>query len=188
MHPIESERLRLRAIEPDRDVVPMLALLNDPGFLRFIGDRDVRSEAQAREYIALRVLHSYALNGFGMYAIERLSDGAWLGNAGLVRRDAAGARYRLCGAGICRAGLCGERGQCSRMHAERWACTICMASPTWTTWCPERSCWAWACRNAGDPAAGRGQPEPAVCHAGRGRGLIMVGADSWSALHRQDIR
>ncbi|MCS4231906.1 RimJ/RimL family protein N-acetyltransferase [Stenotrophomonas maltophilia] len=87
MHPIESERLRLRAIEPDRDAAPMLALLNDPGFLRFIGDRDVRSEAQAREYIALRVLHSYALNGFGMYAIERLSDGAWLGNAGLVRRD-----------------------------------------------------------------------------------------------------
>ncbi|MFG6086935.1 GNAT family N-acetyltransferase [Stenotrophomonas indicatrix] len=87
MHPIESERLRLRAIEPDRDAAPMLALLNDPGFVRFIGDRNVRDEAQAREYIALRVLHSYALNGFGMYAIERLSDGAWLGNAGLVRRE-----------------------------------------------------------------------------------------------------
>ncbi|WP_164282675.1 GNAT family N-acetyltransferase [Stenotrophomonas maltophilia] len=87
MQPIESERLHLRAIEPDRDAAPMLALLNDPGFLRFIGDRNVRSEAQAREYIALRVLHSYALNGFGMYAIERLSDGAWVGNAGLVRRD-----------------------------------------------------------------------------------------------------
>ncbi|MBN4940098.1 GNAT family N-acetyltransferase [Stenotrophomonas maltophilia] len=87
MHPIESERLRLRRIEPDRDAAPMLALLNDPGFVRLIGDRNVHSEAQAREYIALRVLHSYALNGFGMYAIERLSDGAWLGNAGLVRRD-----------------------------------------------------------------------------------------------------
>lgn len=87
MRPIESERLRLRVIEPDRDAAPMLALLNDPGFLRFIGDRKVRSEEQAREYIALRVLHSYALNGYGMYAIERLSDGAWLGNAGLVRRD-----------------------------------------------------------------------------------------------------
>jgi len=87
MHPIESERLRLRAIEPDRDAAPMLALLNDPGFIRFIGDRDVRDETQARDYIALRVLPGYALNGFGMYAIERRSDGAWLGNAGLVRRD-----------------------------------------------------------------------------------------------------
>ena len=63
-------------VEPDRDAAPMLALLNDPGFVRFIGDRNVRSEEQARDYIALRVLHSYALNGFGMYAIERLSDGA----------------------------------------------------------------------------------------------------------------
>ena len=87
MQPIESKRLRLRRLEPDRDAAPMLALLNDPGFLLFIGDRNVRSEDQAREYIALRVLHSYALNGFGMYAIERLADGAWLGNAGLVRRD-----------------------------------------------------------------------------------------------------
>ena len=84
---IETDRLCLRPIEPERDAGQMLALLNDPGFVRFIGDRAVRSEEQAREYIALRVLHSYALNGFGMYAIERLSDGAWLGNAGLVRRD-----------------------------------------------------------------------------------------------------
>ncbi|MGX9105072.1 GNAT family N-acetyltransferase, partial [Escherichia coli] len=77
-------RLTTGAEFADRDAAPMLALLNDPGFVRFIGDRNVRSEEQAREYIALRVLHSYALNGFGMYAIERLSDGAWLGNAGLV--------------------------------------------------------------------------------------------------------
>ena len=61
MQPIESERLRLRAIEPDRDAAPMLALLNDPGFVRFIGDRNVRSEEQARDYIALRVLHSLSL-------------------------------------------------------------------------------------------------------------------------------
>ena len=84
---IESRRLRLRALEPDRDAGHMLALLNDPGFLRFIGQRHVHDPAQAREYIALRVLHSYALNGYGMYAIERRADGAWIGNAGLVRRD-----------------------------------------------------------------------------------------------------
>ena len=87
MHPIESERLRLRRIDPDRDAVPMLALLNDPGFLRFIGDRGVRTAQEARDYATARVLPAYALHGYGMYAIERLSDGAWLGNAGLVRRD-----------------------------------------------------------------------------------------------------
>lgn len=86
MYEIESERLRLRRLEPARDAAAMLALLNDPGFLRFIGDREVRDVLQARQYVALRVLPSYALNGFGMYAVERRSDGAWLGNAGLVRR------------------------------------------------------------------------------------------------------
>lgn len=84
---IESERLRLRPIEPLRDADDMLALLNDPGFLRFIGDRGIRTPEQARDYIAVRVLPSYALHGYGMYAVERRSDGAWLGNAGLVRRD-----------------------------------------------------------------------------------------------------
>ena len=87
MHPIESKRLHLRALEPDRDAVPMLALLNDPGFVRFIGDRGVRSLDEARDYVAMRVLPMYALHGYGMYAIERRSDGAWLGNAGLVRRE-----------------------------------------------------------------------------------------------------
>lgn len=84
---IESIRLKLRPIAPDRDAAHMDALLNDPGVLRFIGDRDVRGPKQARDYIALRVLPSYALHGYGMYAVERRSDGAWLGNAGLVRRD-----------------------------------------------------------------------------------------------------
>ena len=87
VHPIESERLRLRRIDPERDAVQMLALLNDPGFVRFIGDRGVRTQQEARDYAAARVLPAYALHGYGMYAIERLSDGAWLGNAGLVRRD-----------------------------------------------------------------------------------------------------
>lgn len=85
--PFESDRLRLRPLQAEQDALPMLALLNDPGFLRFIGDRNVRSAQQARDYITQRVLHSYAVNGFGMYAIERRADGAWLGNAGLVRRD-----------------------------------------------------------------------------------------------------
>jgi len=55
--------------------------------VRFIGDRGVRTQQEARDYAAARVLPAYALHGYGMYAIERLSDGAWLGNAGLVRRD-----------------------------------------------------------------------------------------------------
>jgi RimJ/RimL family protein N-acetyltransferase len=84
---IQTDRLHLRLIDPDHDAADMLALLNEPGFIRHIADRGVRTLAQARDYTAERVLGSYALNGFGMYAVIRRSDGAWLGNAGLVRRD-----------------------------------------------------------------------------------------------------
>jgi RimJ/RimL family protein N-acetyltransferase len=84
---IQTDRLHLRLIDPDHDAADMLALLNEPGFIRYIADRGVRTLAQARDYTAERVLGSYTLNGFGMYAIIRSSDGAWLGNAGLVRRD-----------------------------------------------------------------------------------------------------
>ncbi|MGH8036431.1 MAG: GNAT family N-acetyltransferase [Stenotrophomonas sp.] len=84
---IQTDRLHLRLIDPDHDAADMLALLNEPGFIRHIADRGVRTLAQARDYTAERVLGSYTLNGFGMYAVIRRSDGAWLGNAGLVRRD-----------------------------------------------------------------------------------------------------
>jgi len=85
---IETERLQLRPLrDDDADGAMMLELLNDPGFHQHIGDRGVRTLPQARQYIRAGALKSYAANGFGMYAVERRADGAWLGNAGLVRRD-----------------------------------------------------------------------------------------------------
>ncbi len=84
----QTERLQLRRLrDDDADAAAMLELLNDPGFLRHIGDRGVRTFEQARTYIRNSAFASYAAHGFGMYVIERHDDGAWLGNAGLVRRD-----------------------------------------------------------------------------------------------------
>jgi RimJ/RimL family protein N-acetyltransferase len=65
----------------------VLELLTDPGFLRFIGDRGVRTLDDARRYIDERFLASYALNGFGLYAALRKEDGAVVGMCGLVKRD-----------------------------------------------------------------------------------------------------
>ncbi len=85
---IQTERLQLRQLrDDDGDAAGMLQLLNEPGFHQYIGDRGVRTLEQAREYVRTHTFGSYASHGFGMYAIERRSDGAWLGNAGLVRRD-----------------------------------------------------------------------------------------------------
>ncbi|MGB3393022.1 MAG: GNAT family N-acetyltransferase [Stenotrophomonas sp.] len=86
---IETERLRLRLLrDDDGDAAAMLELLNEPGFHRHIGDRGIRTLEQARECIRNGPMVSYERHGYGMYAIERRGDGAWLGNAGLVHRAA----------------------------------------------------------------------------------------------------
>lgn len=86
---IYTERLTLRLLrDDDGDAAAMLELLNEPGFHRYIGDRGIRTLEQARECIRIGPVVSYERHGYGMYAVQRRSDGAWLGNAGLVHRAA----------------------------------------------------------------------------------------------------
>jgi len=84
---IETERLRLRELAPEGDAGFILQLLNEPGFLQNIGDREVRNAEQAARYVADVFVHSYRVNGFGLYAMDRREDGASVGICGLVRRD-----------------------------------------------------------------------------------------------------
>jgi len=82
---LETERLRLRPFR-DSDAPMVLELLNDPGWLRFIGDRKVRSLDDARGYV--RKLHeTYERHDFGLYMVERKDDHEPLGMCGLVKRD-----------------------------------------------------------------------------------------------------
>jgi RimJ/RimL family protein N-acetyltransferase len=83
----ETERLRLRRFTAD-DAPFILELLNDPDFLRNIGDRGVRTDADARRYILDGPVMSYERNGFGLYLVELAASGAPIGMCGLVRREA----------------------------------------------------------------------------------------------------
>ena len=51
MKPLETQRLTLRPITLD-DAPFTLALLNDPDWLRYVGDRGVRTLDGARQYLA----------------------------------------------------------------------------------------------------------------------------------------
>ena len=82
----ETPRLCLRHVEPD-DAAFICALLNEPSWLRFIGDRGVRSEDDARRYIEEGPRRMYQEHGFGLFLIERKADGVPLGLCGLLRRD-----------------------------------------------------------------------------------------------------
>lgn len=81
----ETARLRLRQQTLD-DAAFVHALLNDPDFLRHIGDRGVRTVEDARAYITAGALASYAAHGFGLWVMERKDDGMALGLCGLVKR------------------------------------------------------------------------------------------------------
>lgn len=83
---IETERLALRRLTID-DSEFILELLNDPDWLRFIGDRGVRTLDDARSYISKSLVAMYERFGFGLYLTELKSDGTPTGICGLIKRD-----------------------------------------------------------------------------------------------------
>ena len=83
---IETERLVLRKVTID-DAEFVLALLNQPSFIRYIGDRGVRNLEDARGYILNRLIASYEQNGYGLYLVEIKESGTPIGISGLVKRD-----------------------------------------------------------------------------------------------------
>ena len=83
---IETDRLILREITTN-DAPFVLALLNTNGWLRYIGDRNVRTIADAEKYIAERFIKSYFEHGFGLYLVELKSNNASIGMCGLIKRE-----------------------------------------------------------------------------------------------------
>jgi RimJ/RimL family protein N-acetyltransferase len=65
----------------------VLRLVNEPAFLRYIGDRGVHTLDDARRYIADGPVAGYARDGYGLMRVERKSDGAALGMCGVLKRD-----------------------------------------------------------------------------------------------------
>ncbi len=81
-----TQRLRLRhATTADREFA--LALVNDPDFVRNIGDRGVRTPADAERYLQDGPIASYEKFGFGMYIVELKDSRTPIGFCGFVRRD-----------------------------------------------------------------------------------------------------
>jgi [ribosomal protein S5]-alanine N-acetyltransferase len=82
---MDTERLTLRPFTlDDTDIV--IALLNDTDFLRFVGDRHVRTADDARMYLVNGPLDSYAKHGFGLYAVELKTGRMPVGMCGLLQR------------------------------------------------------------------------------------------------------
>jgi RimJ/RimL family protein N-acetyltransferase len=83
---LETDRLNLRWLSTD-DAEFILELLNDPSFLRFIGDKGVRTLDDARDYILNGPVDMYNRLGFGLYLTELKESGVPIGICGLIKRD-----------------------------------------------------------------------------------------------------
>ena len=83
---VETKRLILRPIAV-ADAPFILTLLNEPSFLRYIGDKQVRNLEDARQYILNGPVASYERHGFGLLLMELRESLTPVGMCGLLKRE-----------------------------------------------------------------------------------------------------
>ncbi|POY35453.1 hypothetical protein C3K47_15445 [Solitalea longa] len=83
---LETERLILKEFTlNDTDFI--IQLLNSDGWIRFIGDRNVKTHEQAIEYLGNGPMKSYAEKGFGLWLVEEKSSTSKIGMSGIIKRE-----------------------------------------------------------------------------------------------------
>ena len=83
---LETDRLVLRQLHA-RDAAFILRLVNEPSWLRYIGDKGVRTLRDAEAYIRTGPVDMYQRLGFGLWLIERKPQRTPMGICGLLKRD-----------------------------------------------------------------------------------------------------
>lgn len=83
---LETERLTLREISLT-DAKFIHGLMNEPAYLEYIGDKGVKTVADAERFLSNVAIKSYDDNGFGHYIVELKTDGTPIGTSGYVKRD-----------------------------------------------------------------------------------------------------
>ncbi len=83
----ETERLTISKFSID-DAPFFLELVNTPHWLKYIGDRNVKSIEDAEKRITESHIKSYNTNGFGFYVLRlKEGDNKPIGTCGLIKRD-----------------------------------------------------------------------------------------------------
>lgn len=82
---LQTDRLRLRELDSE-DSAFILKLVNDPDWLRHIGDRGVRSLRDASDFIEEGPLASYSEHGYGLWLVETKDGSSPIGLCGVLKR------------------------------------------------------------------------------------------------------
>ncbi|MES2589048.1 MAG: GNAT family N-acetyltransferase [Bacteroidota bacterium] len=83
---LQSKNLNLREFTL-ADTAFIVELLKSESWLEFIGDRNVKNEQDAENYLLNGPLKSYAENGFGLALVETKDDKTPIGMCGLIKRE-----------------------------------------------------------------------------------------------------
>ncbi|MES2679039.1 MAG: GNAT family N-acetyltransferase [Bacteroidota bacterium] len=83
---LQTPRLQLREFNFS-DAEFIIKLVNSDGWLKFIGDRNIKTSQQARDYLENGPMKSYRENGFGLWMVELNDSGIPIGMCGLIKRD-----------------------------------------------------------------------------------------------------
>lgn len=83
---LETQRLVLRELELT-DTNFIIQLVNSPKWLKFIGDKNVRTEEEAKKYLENGPIKSYKENGFGLWLVQLKTSDTPIGMCGLIKRE-----------------------------------------------------------------------------------------------------
>ena len=83
---LATERLHQRRLTID-DADLMLAIWNDPMFIRYVGDRGIRTVEEAHAAMQEGVLKLYDSHGYGPFRVALKDDDTAIGICGLFHRD-----------------------------------------------------------------------------------------------------
>jgi RimJ/RimL family protein N-acetyltransferase len=83
----QTDRLLLRWLDVG-DSPFILELVNEPSWIRYIGDKGVKTIQDARRYIENGPVEMYQRLGFGLYLVEMKASRVPIGICGLIKREA----------------------------------------------------------------------------------------------------
>ena len=86
MNILETERLILRELCAS-DAEFILQLVNEPAWLRYIGDKGIKTVQAAEDYIRNGPVKMYARFGFGLWLVALKEGLVPIGICGLIKRD-----------------------------------------------------------------------------------------------------